>query len=47
MTGEMAIGLGAALRTSPEFWLNTQQAVDIFYATRKLKKVPVPIPLAG
>jgi len=29
VTAEMAIRLGAALRMSPEFWLNAQQAVDI------------------
>ena len=28
VTAEMAIKLGAALRMSPEFWLNAQQAVD-------------------
>ena len=38
---------GAALRMSPEFWLNAQQAVDIYHAARKLKKIPEPIPLAG
>ncbi len=47
VTAEMAIRLGAALRMSPEFWLNAQQAVDIYNATRRMKKVPVPIPLAG
>jgi antitoxin HigA-1 len=47
VTAEMAIRLGAALRMSPEFWLNAQQAVDIYRATRKLKKVPEPLPLAG
>ena len=47
VTAEMAIRLGAALRMSPEFWLNAQQAVDIYRATRKVKKVPAPIRLAG
>jgi len=47
VTAEMAIRLGAALRVSPEFWLNAQLAVDIFHAARRLKKVPAPIPLAG
>ena len=28
VTAEMAIRLGAALRMSPEFWLNAQQTVD-------------------
>lgn len=47
VTAEMAIRLGAALRMSPEFWLNAQQAVDIYYASKRLKKRPAPIPLAG
>lgn len=47
VTAEMAIRLGAALRMSPEFWLNAQQAVDIYHATQRMKKVPEPISLAG
>lgn len=47
VTAEMAIRVGAALRMSPEFWLNAQQAVDIYHAARRLKKVPEPIPPAG
>lgn len=47
VTADMAIRLGAALRMSPEFWLNAQQAVDIYHASRKLKKVPGRIPLTG
>lgn len=47
VTAEMAIRLGAALRMSPEFWLNAQQAATVYRATRKLKKVPQPIPIAG
>ncbi len=29
LTPEMALKLGAAFRTSPEFWLNAQKAVDL------------------
>jgi len=47
VTADMAIRLGAALRMSPEFWLNAQQAVDIYHAARKIRKIPEPIPLAG
>ena len=47
VTAEMAIRLGAALRMTPEFWLNAQQAVDIYQAARRLKRVPAPVPLAG
>lgn len=46
VTAEMAIRLGAAFRMTPEFWLNAQQAVDIFEASRRLKKIPAPIPMA-
>ena len=46
VTAEMAIRLGAAFRMSPEFWLNAQQAVDIYEASRRLKKMPAPIPMA-
>jgi antitoxin HigA-1 len=47
VTAEMAIRLGAAFRMSPEFWLNAQQAVDIYQAGRRLKRVPGPISMAG
>ena len=47
VTAEMAIRLGAALQMSPEFWLNAQQAVGIYRAAKKMKRVPEPIPLAG
>jgi addiction module HigA family antidote len=47
VTADMAIRLGAALRMTPEFWLNAQQAVDIYHATRRIRKVPKPIRLAS
>ena len=40
---EMAVKLASALNTSPQFWLNAQQAVDIYDAERKLKRRPDPI----
>ena len=43
VTAEMAIRLGAAFRMSPEFWLNAQQAVDLYRASKRMKKVPEPI----
>ena len=43
VTAEMAIRLGAAFRMTPEFWLNAQQAVDIYEASRRVKNVPQPI----
>jgi len=35
--------LAYALRTSPEFWLNAQVAVDIYKAERDLERRPAPI----
>jgi len=43
VTAEMALKLSAALGTSPDFWLNAQKAVDLFKASRKLRKLPTPI----
>ena len=43
ITAEMAVKLASALNTTPGFWLNAQQAVDIWKAYRKVKKVPDPI----
>lgn len=40
---EMAVKLSSALNTSPQFWLNAQQAVDIYYAEKRLKNRPNPI----
>ena len=40
VTAEMAIKLAAAFRTTPEFWLNAQQAVNLHEASRKIKKTP-------
>ena len=43
----MAMKLGAALRTTPEFWLNAQRAVDIYRASRDVVELPKPIPRAS
>ena len=37
---EFAIKLASALKTSPEFWLNAQQAVDVHSARRKIRDLP-------
>ncbi len=34
VSARMALKLGEAFRTTPEFWLNAQQAVDIYRASR-------------
>jgi plasmid maintenance system antidote protein VapI len=36
----MAIKLAAAFSTTPQFWLNAQQAVDIYLAGKNLGKKP-------
>lgn len=44
VTAEMAIRMSAAFGTSVEFWLNAQQAVDIYEATKKIgKQRPKPL----
>ena len=34
VSARMALKLAARFRTSPEFWLNAQQAVDLYRASR-------------
>jgi antitoxin HigA-1 len=43
VTAEMALKLGAALRTSPEFWLNAQKATDLHRATSHASNLPEPL----
>jgi antitoxin HigA-1 len=43
VSAEMALKLGATFRTSAEFWLNAQKAVDLFRAERSLSRLPSPI----
>jgi addiction module HigA family antidote len=40
VTAAMAVKLGATFNTSPEFWLNAQQAVDLYLAMAKLRRLP-------
>ena len=40
---ELAMRLGGALGTSPEFWLNAQQAVEVYAARHRLKELPKPL----
>jgi addiction module HigA family antidote len=40
---EMALKLGAAFRTSPEFWLNAQKAVDLYKASKQGPDLPRPL----
>ena len=43
VSAEMALRLGATFRTSPEFWLNAQKAVDLFRAESQVSDLPPPV----
>ncbi len=43
VTAEVALKLAAAFRTTPEFWLNAQKAVDLFEARSRVSKLPKPL----
>ena len=47
VTAEMALKLGATFRTSAEFWLNAQKAVDLHQAARQLPNLPKPLLRTG
>jgi len=43
VTAEMAIKLAATFKTTAQFWLNAQQAVDVYNANKTLgKHLPKP-----
>jgi len=43
VTAEMALKLAAPFRTTPEFWLNAQKAVDLHRAVSRLASLPRPL----
>ena len=43
VTAEMALKLGATVRTTPGFWLNAQNAMDLYRATKRPKELPKPL----
>ena len=43
VTAEMALKLAATFRTTPEFWLNAQKAVDLYAASARIRKLPRPL----
>ena len=47
VTADMALELAASFRTSPEFWLNAQKAVDLHRARRHLRHLPKPLRAAS
>ncbi|HEY4103514.1 MAG TPA: HigA family addiction module antitoxin [Polyangiaceae bacterium] len=40
VTAEVALKLAATFRTTPEFWLNAQKAVDLYVARAKVGRLP-------
>lgn len=42
-SAEMALSFGAAFRTTPQFWLNAEKAVDLHEAARRLTRLPRPL----
>jgi addiction module HigA family antidote len=43
VSAEMALKLGAAFATTPEFWLNAQKAVDLYRAAQRVPELPSPL----
>ena len=43
VTADIAIGLAGAFETSPAFWLNAQQAIDLYQASLRKRKVTTPL----
>ena len=43
ITPLVAVRLAYALKTSPEFWLNAQTSLDLYYAEEELKNPPKPL----
>ena len=43
VTAEMALKIGAALKTTPDFWLNAQKAVEIYKASQHVGTLPRPL----
>jgi addiction module HigA family antidote len=47
VSAEMALKLSASFQTSPDFWLNAQQAVDLYEARSHLRRLPKPVLAVG
>lgn len=44
---QVAMKLAAALKTTPEFWLNAQRAMDLFKAESEIGTLPKPLLKTG
>ena len=47
LSASLAIRLASTLRTTPDFWLNAQKAVDLFEEYRRTSTLPEPLPRTG
>ena len=47
VTPQMAMRLSKAFKTTPEFWLNLQRAVNLYNAQREIKKLPRALKKTG
>lgn len=47
ISAAIALKLSAALRTTTDFWMNAQKAVDMYHAKKKLKNLPRAIKKAA
>ena len=47
ISASMALKLGAAFDTTPDFWMNAQKAVDIYNAQKQLAILPKTIKKAA
>jgi addiction module HigA family antidote len=47
VSAEMALKLGATFRTSAEFWLNAQKAVELHEARTRIRRLPKPVLVGG
>lgn len=43
VTADVALKLAATFRTTPEFWLNAQKAVELYAARRRVSELPKPL----
>lgn len=40
VSAELALKLAATFGTTPEFWLNSQRAIDLYETSKEIKKLP-------
>ncbi|MBF0106662.1 MAG: HigA family addiction module antidote protein [Deltaproteobacteria bacterium] len=43
LTAEMALKLASTFKTTAEFWLNAQKAMDLYQASKKIRDLPKPL----